>query len=579
MVYHYTDAQNAQILIALMKAHGIRKAVLSPGTTNVIFVGSVQQDPYFELYSSVDERSAAYIACGLAAESGEPVAISCTGATASRNYLPGLTEAFYRRLPVLAITGSQPVSRIGHGFPQMIDRTNQLNDISKMSINVPVIRCEEDRWSVETSINAALLELRHRGGGPVHINLVSDFSRNFDVRELPAVRKIDRVCAGDSMPRIPEGRIAVFVGAHVPFTRQLTDSIDVFCEKNDAVVLCDQTSNYRGRYRVLANLLADQDQYDSPLLDVDLLIHLGAISGSYMQVRPKRVWRVDPEGKIQDTFKKLDLVFEMEEQYFFDACNNRKGPNSGNSYLTSIISEIDEIRGKVPELPFSNIWCAQQLSAALPEKCSIHFGILNSLRSWNFWETPSTANCFSNTGGFGIDGGVSALLGASLSDPDKFFFGVTGDLAFFYDMNSIGNRHVGTNLRLMVVNNGRGTEFRNYSHTAAGFGDDADLFMAAAGHFGCKSPDVLRHYAEDLGFEYMSASSKQDFLANIDRFVQSESIDRPIIFEIFTDTQDESDALRKIRNLVISPKGALKQAAKDVLGAKGARAIKKLSGR
>lgn len=175
MVYHYTDAQNAQILIALMKAHGIRKAVLSPGTTNVIFVGSVQQDPYFELYSSVDERSAAYMACGLAAESGEPVAISCTGATASRNYLPGLTEAFYRRLPVLAITGSQPVSRIGHGFPQMIDRTNQLNDISKMSINVPVIRCEEDRWSVETSINAALLELRHRGGGPVHINLVSDF--------------------------------------------------------------------------------------------------------------------------------------------------------------------------------------------------------------------------------------------------------------------------------------------------------------------------------------------------------------------------------------------------------------------
>ena len=174
---------------------------------------------------------------------------------------------------------------------------------------------------------------------------------------------------------------------------------------------------------------------------------------------------------------------------------------------------------------------------------------------------------------------MSALLGASLSDPDKFFFGVTGDLAFFYDMNSIGNRHVGTNLRLMVVNNGRGTEFRNYSHTAAGFGDDADLFMAAAGHFGCKSPDVLRHYAEDLGFEYMSASSKQDFLANIDRFVQSESIDRPIIFEIFTDTQDESDALRKIRNLVISPKGALKQAAKDVLGAKGARAIKKLSGR
>lgn len=68
------------------------------------FIGSIQNDSWFEIYSSVDERSAAYLACGLAAETGEPVVISCTGATASRNYMPGLTEAYYRKLPVLAIT-------------------------------------------------------------------------------------------------------------------------------------------------------------------------------------------------------------------------------------------------------------------------------------------------------------------------------------------------------------------------------------------------------------------------------------------------------------------------------------------
>ena len=62
----------------------------------------------------MDERSAAYIACGMAEESGEPVVLSCTGATASRNYMPGLTEAFYRKLPVLAITSSQDISKIGH---------------------------------------------------------------------------------------------------------------------------------------------------------------------------------------------------------------------------------------------------------------------------------------------------------------------------------------------------------------------------------------------------------------------------------------------------------------------------------
>ena len=76
------------ILLALLKAHGIRKVIASPGTTNIALVASMQQDPYFQMYSAADERSAAYMACGLAAESGEPVVLSCTGATASRNYLP-----------------------------------------------------------------------------------------------------------------------------------------------------------------------------------------------------------------------------------------------------------------------------------------------------------------------------------------------------------------------------------------------------------------------------------------------------------------------------------------------------------
>ena len=105
--HYYTAERNAQIVISLLKSHGIRKIIASPGATNICFVASVQIDPFFEVYSCVDERSAAYMACGLAAESGEPVVISCTGATSSRNYMPGLTEAYYRKLPILAITSSR----------------------------------------------------------------------------------------------------------------------------------------------------------------------------------------------------------------------------------------------------------------------------------------------------------------------------------------------------------------------------------------------------------------------------------------------------------------------------------------
>ena len=97
MENYYSSECNIQIVIALLKAYGIRKVIASPGATNLSFVASIQQDTWFDVYSSVDERSAAYIACGMAEESGEPVVLSCTGATASRNYMPGLTEAFYRK--------------------------------------------------------------------------------------------------------------------------------------------------------------------------------------------------------------------------------------------------------------------------------------------------------------------------------------------------------------------------------------------------------------------------------------------------------------------------------------------------
>ena len=103
MELKYSAERAAQILVSLLKQHNIKKVVASPGTTNMTFLVTAMHDPWFEIYSSVDERSAAYIACGLAEESHEPVVLSCTGATASRNYMPGLTEAYYRQLPILAV--------------------------------------------------------------------------------------------------------------------------------------------------------------------------------------------------------------------------------------------------------------------------------------------------------------------------------------------------------------------------------------------------------------------------------------------------------------------------------------------
>ena len=195
------------------------------------------------------------------------------------------------------------------------------------------------------------------------------------------------------------------------------------------------------------------------------------------------------------------------------------------------------------------------------------------------FETPEDVSCYSNTGGFGIDGALSTTLGASLASPGKLFFCVLGDLAFFYDLNALGNRHFGGNVRILLVNNGRGTEFRNYAHPAAQFGDEADAFMAAAGHFGDKSRTLVKNFASDLGFEYLSASGKAEYLELLPRFVSPESRERPMVLEVFTDSQDESDALEAISNIAHDSKGAAKQLVKKALGQKGIDMAKKMLGR
>lgn len=573
----YTDEKNVQILIALLKHHKIKKIIASPGATNVTFLGSLQNDSYFEIYSCVDERSAAYMACGLATETGESVVLSCTGATSSRNYIPALTEAYYNKISIIAVTSTQHSGRIGQNIPQVIDRRVQLNDIVKMSVQIPLVYTSEDKWACENKINTALLESKHNGGGPVHINLETSYSLDFTVKELPKVNVVRRIGYGGEFPELNYKKIAIFVGAHKKWSEKLTETVNNFCKKYNAVVFTDHTSNYKGKYNINGSLICSQDQYSSRCREIDLMIHIGDISGSYMGVNPKEVWRVNPDGVVRDTFKKLSYIFDMEEEYFFEEYLELGKELSGDdSYLEECKKEYEEILSKIPELPFSNIWIAQQSVAYLPENSLLHLGILNTLRSWNFFEIPKTVFSHCNTGGFGIDGIVSTVVGASFSNLERLFFGILGDLAFFYDMNAIGNRHIKNNLRLMIINNGKGTEFRNYNHPCAQFDEEANKYMAAAGHFGNKSPHLVKHLAEDLGFEYMAANNKEEFLEKREYFFSSEKLEKSIIFEIFTNNQDENEALKIMRNLKVSSKGMMKKVVRQTLGEKGIKTIKEI---
>ena len=552
-VKYYTNERNVQIMISLLKEHGIHRVIASPGTTNMTFVGSIQNDPFFQVWSCVDERSAAYMACGMADETGEPVALSCTGATASRNYMSGLTEAFYRKLPILAITSFRGDSEIGHLKDQQIDRRNLPNDIAVESVVMPLVRNKKDEHYCMIEGNKAILALKQHGGGPAHINLMTAYSQDFTVKEIAPVRKIMRYTEEDVFPEIQQKRIAIFIGAHKVFSEIETKSIDDFCAKYDAVVFTSHISGYYGKYQCNFSLVCGQKKNISPLRKIDLLIHLGEVSGNTYGVRGKETWRISEDGNIRDTFGTLTKVFEMSPYAFFEHYN-KDAKQTKTEYLESCLKEYQRIYEMIPDLPLSNIWIAQHTIQSLPEGCEFYMGILNSLRSWNFFPLPKNVNARCNVGGYGIDGGISTMLGASFVNPNKLYIGVFGDLAFFYDMNCLGNRHVGNNVRIMLINNGRGTEFRNYDHPCYSYGEKADMYMAAAGHFGKQSPNLVKHYADDLGFKYLSASNKEEYIDNIQEFISPKLSKNPILFEVFTKTQDESNTLKTILNLACNEK-------------------------
>ena len=543
----YPDDRNAQVVLALLKKYNVRKIVISPGTTNVPISRTVQTDPFFEVYSMVDERGAAYFAGGLAFATGEPVAISCTGATASRDYIPGLTEAYYRGLPVIAITSQHHSPCYTDLMPQMTDRTVSQNDIKRFSAVLPLIKNDEDFYTCVQLVNKALYYATTPGGGPVHINLPVGNLYSFKTPKLPDVQKID-VFDAENFPadalkeELKQKKVALFIGAHKPFDADTRAAIERFVERHDAAVFCDHTANYTGKNRVLSAVAGDLHEIKN---FPNLIIDMGSVSGDYSAspiFKGKRVWRISEDREYHNRHGEelVEKLFFCSERYFFTQLKDFEG---GTPYYSTLQQNAED--AKTPLLPLSNIYVASQLAAKLPKDSFLHLGILNSLRSMNYFPVDPSVRVSSNVGGFGIDGAISTALGQSKADPNRLSFCLLGDLAFFYDMNALGNRHVGPNLRILLINNGRGVEFRLNTGLENQWGADTDELISAVGHFGS-----AKAWAESMGFAYMSADTKEAFDANVDAFCDADvnAFEKPVVFEVFTEVFNEQQALKNLRS-------------------------------
>jgi 2-succinyl-5-enolpyruvyl-6-hydroxy-3-cyclohexene-1-carboxylate synthase len=571
---YYTDEPNVLMLISMLKQAGIKRVIASPGTTNSALVISLQHDPYFELFSAVDERSAAYMSCGMAIETNEPVMITCTGATASRNYLPGLTEAFYKKLPILAVTGSQDVSKVGHLTAQHIDRSQQPKDTYLYSDTLPYVHDPDTKWDCMIKLNRAKHTLLRSSGGPVHLNLPVKYNQKYSTKKLPKLHSIDFYSAASEIPNFDGKTVNIFAGSGRLLNKDQTAIIDQFCEQNDSYVIRDHASCYQGKYSIQTSLIASQKELQLGSLRSNITIHIGEVTGDYPSSRliSNNVWRVSSDGEIKDPFRRLSKIFNMDIESFCTHFIN-KGSNVKNINRFNSFKKITtELRNEIGDLPLSNIWIAKELHKNIPSFSNMHFGILNSLRSWNLFELDESIDTSSNVGGFGIDGCLSTLIGSSLVAPKKLHFIVIGDLAVFYDLNVLGNRHLGKNVRILLVNNGCGTEFKNFGHHTSVLGQKADAHVAASGHFGNKSTLLMKGFAESMNIRYLSAKSKDQFKENVGEFL-SPNDDKSILFEVFTESESESKALELVSNLRSNNVGRTKEILKKTLGKTAIRKI------
>ncbi len=568
----YTIQENVRIVISLLKQYNVRHIVVSPGGTNIPISLAVQNDSFFKCYSVPDERSAMYFAIGLHLQTGEVIATSCTSAQATRNYVPGLTEAFYKHTPILAITTAKLERYQYQDYMQAPDQCSLPKDSVKKSFDLPPVTDENTRLQCYHNAKEAILEATHGNPGPIQLNIriVDAQQGKFENVELPTIRPLNRYMAWDEWPSPETGdkKILIVIGEHRPFTDRQQTAIDAYCENHNVAVYVNHLSNYSGKYSIQGNALVSCGGFES--IKPELLITIGGQTGDYPiygalnNIGNAEHWRVSEDGAYVDTYGKLTKIFECPDYYFFEKMAGNT-PCS-HSYFAEWQLMNEKIHYDV-ELPLSNLFVAQQLYNNIPKNSIINFAILNSLRCWSYFPLDKTIQSYSNVAAFGIDGCNSMLIGESINTNELCFI-VTGDLAFFYDMNALGIRHIKNNVRVLLINNGGGAEFkimtRNWKDKV-----NVEDFISANGHNGS-----AKGWAENCGFHYVEATTKEEVKSCSKMFVSPS--EKPILMEVFTKEDDETIAMLNFiqSNAIATTERKIKTIISNIIGERGMEYIK-----
>ena len=554
----YTEVKSYQFIIAMLKEKNIRNCVLSAGSRNLPFVHSVEEDDFFNCYSVVDERSAGYFALGLAQQLNEPVVISCTSSTATCNYWPPVAEAFYQNVPLIVLTSDRDPEMLGQWEDQMIDQVGMYDRHVRKSINLPIINNRNDEIYCQRLLNEAFLELNHNGfTGPIHINIPTNtYNRTFNVKELPKINVIERLSYNDSKEKWKEkqqrlkkaNRILVTCGQKNYVSDELKAQINMFFKKYNSTIIVDYMSNLDFEEGINTTILMDSNYVSSDKMKElmpEIVISFGGqiFSGIKVQLKNNNGkfehWLIQENGQVVDLYKILKNIFECTPEYFFKFMNEEMENNTANNKI--YYNEFKEYEKSIvyPEFEYCSIYTIKNVVERIPENSILHLSINDSIRITNYFKIKKNIRTYANIGTHGIDGCMSSFIGQACADIEKNSYLIIGDLAFFYDMNSLRINRMPKNVHILLINNHGGSEFY---YNKIWQNSSSDMHTAARHNIKAEG------WVKENGFEYLAAHDKKSFDDCLSKFMNNNT-NKPILLEVFTEMSSDAKQIEKFYEL------------------------------
>ncbi len=552
-----TDKNSCVVLVELLKSHGVRHVVVSPGSRNAPIVVALSSCDDMEKIVVVDERSAAFVALGIASQSGEMVALVCTSGTAVLNYAPAIAEAYYRKLPLIVISADRPMEWIDQDDSQTLRQYEALSHYVKGNYNIPA-PCDDEtaRWYVNRVVNDALLAAKSGRRAPVHINIQLDEPLNGrgPVDGSSYIRVIDKLSPCEALSEsdavrlsrelVETKKVLIIAGFNAP-NQRLCGALQRLAKESNVVVMTETIANLHSKLfiesidRVLSVLDDDQKHNLCP----DLVITLGGAIVSrfvkqYLRQQPiKKHWHVGITDTTIDCFKALTLRIDMEPEAFFTQLADGLSECGVNSNYAHQWKNVELYASQlhnryVDSVQWSDLKAFATILPRIPQDWNLQLSNGTSIRYAQLFASSHIRRCDCNRGVSGIDGCTSTAIGASVVYDGTTLL-ISGDMSAQYDVGALACRAITSRFKMIVICNGGGGIFRFIKSTSQ--------LPELENYFAVPSELPLRQLADGYGFAYYEARNQHELIAQFDAFAAEQ--DNPAIMAIYTPAQESADIL------------------------------------